>query len=277
MSTFDAIILSIIQGLTEFIPVSSSGHLALGHWLLGIGAESEDLLPLEFVILVHVGTLFAVVFHYRDDLLTIIKDVFAPRRVEGDAEACGWGRRLLILLVIATLPAIIAVIFEERIEQLMNTPWAVGVALLFTGTALLVSERVGKLVKSDRDTRALDALLVGVAQTIAVIPGISRSGSTIAAGLGVGFKREWAARFAFLMSIPAILGGTIFKLKDLVEQGAAGDLGLYMICLVVSAVTGYFAIRVVIRAVQSSNLKWFAVYCYVVGSIAIALNLSGIL
>lgn len=277
MSTLDAIILSIIQGLTEFIPVSSSGHLALGYWLLGIGAETEEMLPLDFVVLVHLGTLFAVVYYYRDDLLEIIRDVFAPGRVAGEGEVCGWGRRLLILLVVATLPAIIAVLFEERIEMLFNTPWAVGAALLVTGTALIVSEQVGKLVKSEGETRATDALLIGFAQMAAVMPGISRSGSTIAAGLGVGLKREWAARFAFLMSIPAIIGGTVFKARDLIAQGMAGDFGLYLICLVVSAITGYIAIRIVIGAVKSKNLKWFAVYCYLVGSLAIVLDLSGTL
>ncbi|MGI5819127.1 MAG: undecaprenyl-diphosphate phosphatase [Armatimonadota bacterium] len=277
MGTFEAIVLSVIQGLTEFLPVSSSGHLSLGHWLLGIGAESEEALPLEFVVLVHFGTLVAVVVYYWSDLAEIFRDVFFPQREPGEGEACGWGRRLLILLVIATLPAIIAVIFEERIEQLMNTPWAVGAALLVTGTALLVSERVGRLVKSDRDTTAIDALLIGFAQTAAVIPGISRSGSTIAAGLGVGFKREWAARFAFLMSVPAIFGGTVYKLKDMIEQGAGGDIGLYTICFLVSAVTGYIAIRLVIGAVKSQNLKWFAVYCYTVGTLAIVVDLSNII
>jgi len=157
----------------------------------------------------------------------------------------------------------------------MNLPWAVGCALLVTGTALLISERLGRRLKSDRQTTAVDALLVGVAQAVAVVPGISRSGSTISAGLAVGFEREWAARFAFLMSVPAILGGTVFKLKDLIEQGAGGGLGLYAVCLVVSAVTGYLAIRLVIGAVQSRNLKWFAVYCYAMGLLAIAADLSG--
>ncbi|HCA48062.1 MAG TPA: undecaprenyl-diphosphate phosphatase [Armatimonadetes bacterium] len=271
MSALEAITLAIIQGLTEFLPVSSSGHLALGHWLLGAREE----LPLEFVVLVHLGTLAAVVCYYRCDLLEILRDVFRPSRDAGEGESCGWGRRLLILLVVATLPAVVAVLFEEQVEALMNLPWAVGCALLVTGTALLISERLGRRLKSDRQTTAVDALLVGVAQAVAVVPGISRSGSTISAGLAVGFEREWAARFAFLMSVPAILGGTVFKLKDLIEQGAGGGLGLYAVCLVVSAVTGYLAIRLVIGAVQSRNLKWFAVYCYAMGLLAIAADLSG--
>jgi len=270
MSTLEAISLAIIQGLTEFLPVSSSGHLALGHWLFGAREE----LPLEFVILVHFGTLVAVIVYFRADLLEIIRDVFRPSREAGEGETRGWGRRLFVLLVIATIPAIAGVIFEDQVERLMNMPWAVGCALLVTGTALIVSERVGKRVKSDRDTSALDALLIGIAQVAAITPGISRSGSTIAAGLAVGFKREWAARFAFLMSIPAILGGTVFKLKDLIGQGAGGQMGLHFACFVVAAVTGYVAIRLVIGAVQSQNLKWFAGWCYAVGLLAIIADVS---
>lgn len=270
MSTFEAIALAVIQGLTEFLPVSSSGHLALGHWLLG----AQEELPLEFVVLVHCGTLVAVVVYYWSDLAEIVQDVFRPQRETDDGEVCGWGRRLLLLLVVATLPAIIGVLFEDRVEQLMNTPWAVGCALLVTGTALIVSERVGRRVKADRDTTATDALIVGVAQVAAITPGISRSGSTIAAGLGVGFKREWSARFAFLMSIPAILGGTVYKAKELIEQGAGGAMGLYLLCFAIAAVTGYVAIKLVIGAVQSQNLKWFAAYCYLVGLLAIIADLS---
>ncbi len=270
MSVLEAISLAIIQGLTEFLPVSSSGHLALGHWLFGAREE----LPIEFVILVHFGTLVAVVIYFRHDLLEIIRDVFWPRREVGEGESRGWGRRLLILLVIATIPAVAGVVFEGEVERLMNMPWAVGCALLVTGTALIISERVGKRVKADRDTTTFDALLVGIAQVAAITPGISRSGTTIAAGLAVGFKREWAARFAFLMSIPAILGGTVFKLKDLIEQGANGEMGLYFVCFVVAAVTGYVAIRLVIGAIQSHNLKWFAAWCYAIGLLAIIADLS---
>ncbi|NLO07100.1 MAG: undecaprenyl-diphosphate phosphatase [candidate division WS1 bacterium] len=276
MGAVEAIVLAVVQGLTEFLPVSSSGHLALGHWLLGLGAEETEL-PLAFVVFVHFGTLMAVVVYYWSDLAEIVRDVFRPNRAEGEGETCGWGRRLLILLVVATLPAILAVLVEDQIETLLNLPWAVGVALLITGTALIVSERLGRRVKADRETKPLDALLVGFAQMAAVVPGISRSGSTIAAGLGVGFKRDWAARFAFLMSVPAILGGTIFKLKDLIEAGGDGALGLYLLCGLISAVTGYVAIRLVIGAVQTSNLKWFAIYCYVVGVAAIIADVAGLL
>ncbi|MGD9497748.1 MAG: undecaprenyl-diphosphate phosphatase [Armatimonadota bacterium] len=276
MGTLEAIALAIIQGLTEFLPVSSSGHLALGHWLLGIGGEETEL-PLEFVVLVHLGTLVAVVVYYRSDLIEIIRDVFRPRREAGGNEECGRGRRLLVLLVVATAPAVLGIALEQYVERLLNTPWAVGVALLITGTALLVSERVGSRTKGESDTSARDALVVGCAQLAAITPGISRSGSTIAAGLLLGFERAWSARFAFLMSVPAILGGTVFKAGDLLAQGASGLLGLYLLCGAIAAATGYIAIWLVIGAVQSRNLKWFAAYCYLVGLLAAAVDLSGLI
>lgn len=275
MGTLEAVALAIIQGLTEFLPVSSSGHLALGHWLFGLGGEESEL-PLEFVVLVHLGTLAAVLVYYRRDLGEILRDLFAPRRPAPEGEQCGWGRRLLLLLVVATLPAGLAIVLDDVVERLLNTPWAVGCALLVTGVALLVGERIGKHVKAPGDTTPRDALLVGVAQLFAVIPGISRSGSTIAAGLAVGFQREWAARFAFLMSIPAILAGSLFEAKDLIEQGAGGALGLYLLCGAIAAVTGYAAIRLVIGAVQTGKLRWFAAWCFLVGLLAIAANLSGL-
>ena len=275
MVTLEAITLAIIQGLTEFLPVSSSGHLALGHWLFGMGGDESEL-PIEFVVLVHFGTLVAVVLYYRADLAEIIRDVFRPGREAGAGEQCGWGRRLLLLLVVATLPAALAIALEGPVERLLNTPWAVGLALLVTGTALLVSERVGKRTKSPEQTTPGDALLVGCAQLAAVTPGISRSGSTIAAGLALGFKREWSARFAFLMSVPAILAGTLFKLKDLLEQGAGGAMALYLLCGAIAAATGYVAIWLVIGAVQSRNLRWFALYCYAVGLVVVVVDLSGL-
>ncbi len=272
MGTLEAITLAVIQGLTEFLPVSSSGHLALGHWLFGMGGEESEL-PIEFVVLVHFGTLVAVVLYYRADLAEIIRDVFRPGREAGEGERPGWGRKLLLLLVVATIPAGLALLVKEQIEYLFHVPWAVGCALLLTGTALLVSERVGRRTKAPEDTAPRDALLVGGAQLIAIVPGISRSGSTIAAGLALGFRRRWAARFAFLMSVPAILAGTVAEIPKLQASGA---LGLYLVCAAIAAATGYLAIWLVIGAVQSRNLRWFAFYCYALGLAAVVADLSGL-
>ena len=267
MGTAEALVLAIIQGLTEFLPVSSSGHLAIGHWLFQLGSDEGLELPLSYVVMVHFGTLIAVVTHYRRDLYEIVRDIVAPRDEETGRATPGWGRRLALLLIIATVPGALGGLFLEGVlDRLIDIPWAVGVALLLTATALLVSERVAAQDRSEKDTTLLDAVLIGLAQMAALIPGISRSGSCIAAGLGRGFDRDWAPRFAFLMSVPVILGGTIYEGAKMLSGGEGADqLGLYALCALVSAVTGYLAVGWVIDWVRAGNLKYFAAYCYVVG------------
>ena len=277
MGTLEAIGLAVLQGLTEFLPVSSSGHLALGHWLFEAGNGEVAELPLAFVVMVHFGTLLAVVAYYRSDLLRILRDIFAPQSEPGRRPGW-WGRRLALLLIIATIPgAVGGYLFAESIDTLINTPWAVGIALMITATALLVSERVAAHDKRDEDTGLGDAIVVGLAQMVALVPGISRSGSCIAAGLVRGFSQDWAPRFAFLLSVPVILGGTLFTLKDMVGGEGGSSLPLYGICALVSAVTGYLAIVWVIGWVRAGNLKYFAIYCYAIGLAAIIVSAGGLL
>jgi len=278
MGTAEALVLAIIQGLTEFLPVSSSGHLAIGHWLFQLGSDEGLELPLSFVVMVHFGTLLAVVAHYRRDLYEIVRDIAAPRDEESGKVKPGWGRRLALLLVIATVPGALGGFFlEDMLDTLIDIPWVVGVALLLTATALLVSERVAAQDRSEKDTTLLDAVLIGLAQMAALIPGISRSGSCIAAGLGRGFDRDWAPRFAFLMSVPVILGGTIFKVADMLSGEGAEQLGLYSLCALVSAVTGYVAVGWVIGWVRAGNLKYFSAHCYAVGLVVIVTGSLGLL
>ncbi|MCD6361485.1 MAG: undecaprenyl-diphosphate phosphatase [Armatimonadetes bacterium] len=278
MGTLEAVGLAVLQGLTEFLPVSSSGHLAVGHWLFQVGAGGDAPLPLGYVVMVHLGTLVAVVVYYRRDLARICRALFMWRKSPGGRIEGGGERRLALLLVIATIPgAIGGYLFEDELDRLINTPWAVGVALLVTATALVASELLAKLQRGEQDTTVVDALVVGVAQMCALVPGISRSGSCIAAGLARGFDREWAPRFAFLMSVPVIFGGALFKIVELVTEGGADRLGLYGLCAAVSAVTGYLAIVWVLRWVRAGNLKYFAAYCYVLGATVIILHASDLL
>lgn len=278
MQTAEAVALAILQGLTEFLPVSSSGHLALGHWLLGLGGQDEDALPLSFVVMVHFGTLLAVLVYYRSDLWQMLRSLLPARCCGLGRTEQVQGRRTVLLLLIATVPGAVAgYLFEDRVEQLINTPWAVGVALLVTGTALLAAEGLGEAQRGEQDTTVADAVLVGLAQMCALVPGISRSGSCLAAGLACGFSRQWAPRFAFLMSVPVIAGGTVFKVSDLIAEGGAGQLGLYTLCALVSALTGYLAILWVLRWVRAGYLRYFAIYCYLVGLAAILGGAAGLL
>ncbi len=278
MGIVEAIGLAIVQGLTEFLPVSSSGHLALGHWLFQAGSAEHTELPLSYVVMVHFGTLLAVLAHYWRDFARMLRDIVGAGSDDEGRAPAGWGRRLALLLIIATVPgAVGGLLLEDTLDKLIDIPWVVGVALLLTATALLVSERRAAQNRSERDTTFADTILVGLAQMAALVPGISRSGSCIAAGLGRGFDREWAPRFAFLMSVPVILGGTVFKLADMLSEGSTEELGLYGVCALVSAVTGYLAIRWVLNWVRKGNLRYFAAYCYVVGLVAIVVNTSGLL
>lgn len=278
MGIAEAIGLAIIQGLTEFLPVSSSGHLALSHWLCHLGEAECPPLPLTYVVMVHFGTLLAVVVYYRSDLWRMLQALLPTRCCGAGRTNPARGRRLALLLVIATIPGAAAgYLFEDTVDRLMNTPLAVGIALLVTATALLVSEHIAALSRGEEQTRARDALLVGLAQMVALLPGVSRSGSCIAAGLAVGFSREWAPRFGFLMSVPVILGGTVFKVADLIGEGGAGQLGLYGLCALVSAVSGYLAIIWVLRWVQAGNLRYFAFYCYAVGVTVVVVIMGGLL
>jgi len=241
----------LIQGLTEFLPVSSSGHLVLIPALLGFEEPS-----LAASVMLHLGTLLAVVAYYRTDLLRLL-------HLRRDPEA----RRILLLLAIGTVPAaLVGLTLHGPVETVFSEPWLVAVALMVTGAILLFSLLVGKGVRRLAEGRWTDGVVVGLAQAFALLPGISRSGMTIAAGMAQGFQRKEAARFAFLLSIPAIAGAALLDGMDLVERGGfTSDLLLGM---AVAAVVGYLTIAALIRVLTRVGLLPFALYCLAFGTAA---------
>jgi len=241
----------LIQGLTEFLPVSSSGHLVLIPALFGFEEPS-----LAASVMLHLGTLLAVVAYYRTDLLRLL-------HLRRDPEA----RRILLLLAIGTVPAaLVGLTLHGPVETVFSEPWLVAVALMVTGAILLFSLLVGKGVRRLAEGRWTDGVVVGLAQAFALLPGISRSGMTIAAGMAQGFQRKEAARFAFLLSIPAIAGAALLDGMDLVERGGfTSDLLLGM---AVAAVVGYLAIAGLIRVLVRVGLLPFALYCLAFGTAA---------
>lgn len=254
MSTIQAIILGLVQGLTEFLPVSSSGHLVIFQHLLGMKEP-----PLTFDIMVHVGTLAAVFVVFWPDIVSIIKRPFS---------------RLTLLIVVGCIPAgIMGVCLGPYFEQAFESLLVVGVGLLITGFLLVGSERVATKnlgLKDWSNTTIWDALLIGIMQGIAITPGISRSGSTIAGSLLRGLDREYAARFSFLLSIPVILGAAIMEVKDIpLSVFTGGDWVPLLIGPVVAAFSGYLAIKVVLRLLKRGRLSVFAYYCWVVGLITL--------
>ncbi|KAA3638921.1 MAG: undecaprenyl-diphosphate phosphatase [Armatimonadetes bacterium] len=246
----NAVFWGLIQGLTEFLPVSSSGHLVLIPAILD--REGPDLAT---TAMLHLGTLAAVLVYYRNDIAKMAKF---------DRPA----RKLITLIAIGSVPAVIgALVFEDKVEELIHEPATVAIMLVVTGIILLAT---GLLRIGDRTTeslRPLDSLVIGLAQSLALIPGISRSGMTISAGLVRGMNKVEAARFAFLLGIPVIAGAGLFEMIDFVGSGESIDPTVW-IGVVVAGVSGYLAIAVLIRLLARVGLAPFGIYCVTAGTIA---------
>lgn len=263
MTIAKTVLLGVVQGLTEFLPVSSSGHLVLLQSLFGL-TGAEEALALDVAL--HFGTLLAVIVYFARDLGQMAADAFSwVRRKEDRRYEKG---RLLAMLAIATLPAVVVGLgFKEVIERWFVSPKVAGIGLFVTGTVLWLTKRCRR---SPGRLTPFSAFLVGCAQAVAITPGISRSGSTIAAGLFCGLDRPLAARFSFLMAIPAILGSTVLESRYLAGLGPA-DLAAVLGGTFASAVVGFLAIRWMMGFVGRGRLHYFGYYCWVVGFLSLLL------
>jgi len=274
VSIVEAVVLGIVQGATEFLPVSSSGHLALVSRLLHISQ-----LPLAFVVVVHFGTLIGVFAYYWQDFAQMLKSLVVWKtedQVEG--EKLTKARRLVGLLLVGTIPAaVLGYLFEDVVAGLFNSPVAVGLALIATGLVLVaVNWLAGH--KHQSGTTVGDVVIIGLGQAVALVPGLSRSGCTIAAGLARGLQRDWAPKFAFLLSVPVILGGTVLEATRLAAQPPqSAMLAAYLVGGIVAAISGYVAINVVVRAVRGGNLIYFAGYCVLLGGLTVLVTLAAAL
>lgn len=250
---FYAILLGIVQGLTEFLPISSTAHLAITENLLGL---NEHTFGLQFDAAIQLGTTAAVIWFFRKDLWDLVVNWRKPRE-----------RKLLLALVLATIPAaVIGKLTESYIEGPLRALWIMAAASIIGGIVFLIVERVAKHRKDIAHTTWVDALVIGFAQALALIPGVSRSGSTIVAGMFLGLKREAAARFAFLLSIPIIVLAGGSKLLQIIHDPTSGNrMDVTMIGLVVSAVVGYFTIKYLLRYLAHHRLDIFAYYRFVLG------------
>ena len=261
LAYWQALILGIVQGLTEFLPISSSGHLVLVPRILHWPSPG-----LAFDTLVHWGTLVAVLAYFHQDYWTLAGDWFSSlfwRRPTTSNSRLAW------LLIIATVPAaVMGVVGKKLFEELFSAPTWVAVFLLITAVILTLSERLGKQDKETDQLALWEALLIGIAQGLAIAPGVSRSGATIAVGLLVGLRRPAAARFSFLLSAPIILGAGLGQLVDLHHQSGAGGAPWLNLSLgfLAAAVTGYVCIRFLLAYLQRGRLYPFAVYCALVGA-----------
>ena len=269
MSWFMAIFLGFIQGVTEFLPVSSSGHLAI---FQAFGMEDIHARHLFFDVLLHMGTLVAVLIVYWQDMVEMFRAVISlfrgNRRGGGQAVEVS-KMRLAMMLIIATLPLAIIIPFRGQVEALGNRPWFVGIMLLVTGCILYFSDKLVPGRKTEKNMTIKDSIVVGGLQAIAVLPGISRSGTTITGGLMTGFDRTFAVRFSFLLSVPGILGANIIVLFGSMSDVDWSLMPQYLVGVLVAAVTGFFAIKLVRILVKAGAFGKFAYYCWFVGIVAI--------
>lgn len=246
-----SVVLGTVQGLTEFLPVSSSGHLLFLHKLLG---EDFGGNALFFDIMLHFGTLIPVVIVFRRDILALFQKPF----------------KTLLMLIVATIPAgVVGLLFNDKIDAVMNGEnGLLYLALCFSVTAalLLVCELVAKKRKQTRTLGWRNSVPMGLMQAVALFPGISRSGSTIVAGVVSGARAEDVTKFSFLMSIPVILGSALVSLKDVIGDpasvtalGASGAIGV-VVGVICAAVSGFFAVKVMLKVIRKANYKWFGAY-----------------
>ena len=272
MSVFTSILLGLIQGIAEFLPISSSGHLAIAQNLLGLNAE----IPEFFDVLLHLGTLLAVFVAYWQDIKDMVREFFsgvsdiAHHRTPTPVPPA---RRLILLIIIGTLPLFAVLPIHKKVQGLSNSMGFIGGALIVTGFLLFACDLIRKGRKDERSATWLDAVIVGVGQAIATMPGISRSGMTITAGCFTGFERRFAVRFAFLLSIPAVLGANILSLKDALEVGIDwSQVPVYLVGVIVAAVTGYLCIRLLKMIADKGRFGSFAYYCWAVGVVTLVIG-----
>ena len=277
MSIITAIFLGLVQGVTEFLPVSSSGHLSIFQNLFHLNYEESE--HLFFDVLLHLGTLIAVGFVYREELLRMIKETVAFAAGKSDTEYGEDGRftpsvRNVFLLLVSTLPLILVLPFYSKVETLYYKTGFIGIALLVTGGLLYVADKISVGRKNEKTATIMDAVLVGIGQAIAVIPGLSRSGTTITVALSRGYRRDYAVKFSFLLSIPAVLGSFLVSLMDAFRAGITWSLiPVYLVGMVVATVSGYFAIRLVKYLVDNSKFGKISYYCWGMGVLTIILSL----
>ena len=269
-----AFLLGLVQGVAEFLPISSSGHLAIAQNLLHI--EGAGSVPEFFDVLLHLGTLIAVFAAYWKDICEMVVEFFrgigdlAHRSTPSPVPPA---RRLILLIIVGTLPLFAVLPIRKAVQGLGDNMVFVGAALIVTGFLLFLCDQVRKGHKTERSATWLDALLVGVGQAVATLPGVSRSGMTITAGCFVGYERRFAVRFSFLLSIPAVLGANILSIGDAVKAGINGaEVPMYLVGVVTAAVVGYLCIRLLKYVADKGRFGAFAYYCWAVGILTLVLQ-----
>ena len=278
MNFFDAIILGIIQGLTEFLPISSSAHVQIASQLLGLDQMSRPQLT-AFIATIQLGTEAAVLIYFFKDIVRIVRawfgSLFSGSKQNDAAKAdakLGW------LIIVGSLPVIaIGLIFKNQIENQLRNLWIVAFTLIVFGVVLAVADKIGKRTKTIEEISTRDGLLFGLAQALAVIPGVSRSGGTISMGLFLGYSRQAAARYSFLLAIPAVVASGTFEFATTYQQLAPSDLAATAIATVVSFGVGFSVIVALLRYLNRGSFMPFVIWRIAVGLALLALLSAGAL
>ncbi len=288
MSLLQALLLGLVQGITEFLPVSSSGHLAIMQNLLNINTDTGVLLD----VILHLGTLTAIFIAFWKDIKKLILDgcgmiydiiqnikIWSHNRREHDARryrkiVSSNYRKFILLITVSTIPtAIVGLLLQNVVETAGSNLLAPGVGLFITGILLLVVDFFPAGDKIPKDVSFWIALAIGFFQGIAVFPGISRSGMTIAACLLCGLNRKFAVKYSFIMSIPAVLGAAVLELKDIPGSGVTLPVfGEYLAAAVLAGTAGYFCIKTMLRLIQRKKFRYFSIYCFIIGIVAVTCN-----
>ena len=271
MSLWLAILLGLVQGLTEFLPVSSSGHLTLAAALFGGDVEADYML---FFVLLHFGTLISVVIAFWKDIVELITEFIGMCR-DGFKIAHRPYRRFIVALIFSILPMFVMIFFKSKLEAVFSSTTAVGCFLLLTAALLFLSDRLPAGKKEMEKVSPLDGLVVGLFQCVALLPGVSRSGATMVGGLTRGFTRDFALRFAFIMSLPVVLGANILEVGDALTATTSSPVPFYcyIIGMAVAALSGILAIRLVRLVSRRGNFKPFSIYCAALGVVTIIVSL----
>lgn len=275
MSIWSAVILGLVQGLAEFLPISSSGHLSILNNFFSLSAEEGG--HLFFDVLLHLGTLISICIVYWQDIVDMFFEVLgfvnlgpmAGARRERYPAA-----RLFFMIVVATLPLLLILPINDMLESLYYNNFFIGVALVLTGCMLYVSDRMTQGKKTGGNMTVLDAVIIGLCQCVATVPGLSRSGTTITAGIATGLRRDFAVKFSFLMSLPAVLGANILSFADAVREGVDwANMPAYLVGMAVALVSGIGAITLLKYIAQKGKFGGFAYYCWVMGVLSIILTM----
>ncbi len=277
MSIFEAIIQGVLQGITEFLPVSSSGHLALFQHFSKVEAESSGFI----MALLHLGTLVAIFVAFRETIwalikeaLSMLKDIFTLRFT---LKQMNDERKMIVMLIVATLPLVILYPFKSVYDSIVAKGGLLllGLCFLYTSAILFISDRRDNGKKTVREMSYGNALFIGLFQGTALFPGISRSGSTIGSSLIAGFSKDFAVKFSFILGIPAILGGCLVEIKEAMETSVPVEILPMVIGFVVAAIVGYLSIKMIDWLVKTDKYKVFAYYTLVVGIITLGINFLG--